>query len=86
VARSKNAGFLGIMVGSPFAFLGLIFLLRGKVGVGLPFLLLGLIPISSGAVAGRKATSPAGDQATQPPASLDAKPAEPGAAADGGAG
>jgi hypothetical protein len=55
VARCKNAGSLGILLGSPFALLGLIFLLRGKVGVGLPFVLLGLAPALSGAVAGRKA-------------------------------
>jgi hypothetical protein len=86
VSRYQKVGFLGILLGSPFALIGLIFMLRGKVGVGLPFLLLGLAPFLSGAVAGRKAASPADDRGTQPPASAGGEPAEPGEAADAGGG
>ena len=82
MARSKNPRLLGLLLGSPFAFLGLVFLLGGKVGVGLPFLLLGLAPALAGAAAGRKAAPPADDPPGRPTA--DGEPAEPGVAADGG--
>jgi hypothetical protein len=61
VARNEKRGLVGILLGSPFALLGLIFLLGGKVGVGLPFLLLGLAPAVLGAATGRHAASPADD-------------------------
>lgn len=84
VARYKSSGFLRLLLGSPFAFLGLIFLLKGKVGVGLPFLLLGLASVGSGAVAGRKADPPAGDPGTELGPGSGGEHAEPGAAAEGG--
>jgi hypothetical protein len=65
VTQPKRVGLLRMLLGSPFALLGVVFLLSGKVGVGLPFLLLGLASVGSGAVASQRPAPPAGDPVTE---------------------
>lgn len=80
MARRNRTGLIGLLLGSPFALLGVIFLLSGKVGVGLPFLLLGLAAAGSGAVAGRSTPAPAADQDNKSAAA--GSHAEPAASAE----
>lgn len=66
----QKTGLLGVLLGSPFALLGLIFLLRGKVGLGISFLLLGLGSVASGTAVRRRAGTPTtdcGDQSAELP-------------------
>ena len=58
MAQNKFAQYLGIVIGSPFLFIGIVFMLTGKVGVGLPFVMLGLVPVLSKIAAARKPDSP----------------------------
>ncbi|MDX2036231.1 MAG: hypothetical protein SFX72_06235 [Isosphaeraceae bacterium] len=66
--QTKNPGLIGLLFGSPFALIGLIFLMRGRFGVALPFLMLGVVPALAGTAIGRKAgtaqdpETPAGGQ------------------------